>query len=298
VLHEGPVPANLAHDELRVVRARFIATCGWTTFDGAFDQFSRRDRILAESLQHDEVVLWFEHDLYDQLQLIQLLDWFGQQNLAPTKLSLICAAEYLGSSAVERLCERFPQRQPVSDTQIDLARTAWSAFRSPDGTRITDFLQHDASALPFLAAALGRHLQQFPSNQNGLSRSERQALEVIATGMSTLGEVYRASHHEREDAIFLGDTVFCLYMERLSDQPGPLVVREDGQVFKAPRDHENSTHFWQSKVKLTELGRAILDGKADQVKANGIDRWLGGVHLSGAEARYRWNEAARRLDCR
>src|ERR1051326_8074651 len=78
VLHEGPVPADLALEELRSVRAQFIASCGWTSFEEAVGLFSRRDQMLADSLGQEEVVLWFEHDLYDQLQLIQILDWFAQ----------------------------------------------------------------------------------------------------------------------------------------------------------------------------------------------------------------------------
>jgi hypothetical protein len=296
VLHEGPVPENLTLDQLRTVRARFIASCGWNTFELALNQFSRRDRVLLESLNQDEIVLWFEHDLYDQLQVIQLLDWFGQQKVVRTKLSLVCGGEYLGPATVERLRERFPQRQPVTGTQLELARAAWAAFRSPEPGHLTTFLQRDTTALPFLATALLRHLQQYPSKRNGLSRSESQALEAVGGGVVALGEVYRDSHHNREEAIFLGDTVFGFYIERLSSQREPLVLRDDGQVIKAPRNHADSTEFWSSKVTLTELGRAVLDGRADQVRVNGIDRWLGGVHLSGMETRYRWDEAARQLD--
>ena len=60
--------------------------------EGARDHLSQRDRGLVESLNHDEVVLWFEHDLSDQLQLIQILDWFAHQGRRRTKLTLICGA--------------------------------------------------------------------------------------------------------------------------------------------------------------------------------------------------------------
>ncbi len=46
---------------------------------------------------------------------------------------------------------------------------------------------------------------------------------------------------------------------------------------------------------MTETGRAVLDGEADWIKLNGIDRWLEGVHLHGAESRWRWDEENRRL---
>jgi Domain of unknown function (DUF1835) len=295
VLHEGPVPQGLPFEELRGVRARFIAAAGWASFDDALADFGERDRVLEESLAQGEVVLWFEHDLYDQLQLFQLLDWFSAQDGGASRLSLICNAEYLGSSTPKQLRDRFPGRQPVSASHLNLGRQAWAAFRSPDPTALTELLHQDTSVLPFLGPALGRHLQQFPSVTNGLSRSEAQALEVIASGVTRLRDVYVASHHAQEEAIFLGDSIFGLYMESLSREREPLVVGRDDRVLAMPRAAAEAGAFWSSHARLTEVGRAVVEGRADRVNVNGIDRWLGGVHLYGVDARWRWNEATQRL---
>ena len=42
-------------------------------------------------------------------------------------------------------------------------------------------------------------------------------------------------------------------------------------------------------------GREVLAGQDDWVRIRGIDRWLGGVHLHGPEAAWRWDAAAGRL---
>jgi hypothetical protein len=295
VLHEGPVPPGLSLDGLRPVRARFIAGAGWGGLDEVLAGFTGRDRALEGSLAHAEVTLWFEHDLYDQLQLLQLLDWFAGRDIGATRLSLICGAEYLGSSTPDRLRERFPGRQPISAMQLELGQIAWAAFRSPDPHAITDLLQRDTSALPFLGSALRRHLQEFPSVANGLSRSEAQALEAIARGVTRLGDVYVAAHQEREEAIFLGDVVFAWYVEALSEAREPLVRGTDGHSLAMPRDRASAPAFWNGHVTLTETGRSVLEGRADRVAINGIDRWLGGVHLQGPDARWRWHDESQRL---
>src|SRR4051794_5004028 len=89
VLHDGQVPGGLSLTALSDVRARTLASFGWGDYELIHGEFERRDQTLAEFRQHEEVVLWFEHDLYDQLQLIQLLDWFSRQELGETKLSII-----------------------------------------------------------------------------------------------------------------------------------------------------------------------------------------------------------------
>ena len=73
VLHEGPVPA-LPRNELLHTRARFLADCGLGTRQALLSSLEQRDRQLLEALRDDlQVVLWFEHDLYDQLQLLDVL---------------------------------------------------------------------------------------------------------------------------------------------------------------------------------------------------------------------------------
>ncbi|HET7479709.1 MAG TPA: hypothetical protein VFJ72_09370 [Rubrobacteraceae bacterium] len=294
VLHEGPIPSDLPLDKMREVRARYIAEQGWDDFEAVIGDFTRRDATLDGFRDHEEVVLWFEHDLYDQLQLIQLLDWFSRRDLGATRLSMICVAEYLGNSEPDRLRTLFEDRDEVSARALDLGHEAWRAFTSTDPTRISTLLREGTSALPFLKSAMLRHLQQFPSTKNGLSRSETQALEAISEGRIVLHEAF-ASSQELEERIFLGDTVFAGYLEGLSRGNEPLVLLEDGGMIEAPGTTGSAADFWNRRAIVTDTGRAVLQGQKDWIEINGIDRWLGGVHLSGSEAEWRWDEPTQQL---
>jgi hypothetical protein len=48
-------------------------------------------------------------------------------------------------------------------------------------------------------------------------------------------------------------------------------------------------------VHLTSAGARVLAGQADQLALNGIDRWIGGVHLQGHHVPWRWNDATETL---
>ena len=132
-----------------------------------------------------------------------------------------------------------------------------------------------ARALPFLAGALLRHLQQFPSVESGLARTERQILDLVDAGRSDFASLFRADQ-QREERIFMGDASFARYVRSLSECRHPLLRDADG-------------------YSLTPTGREVLAGRADHVRLNGINRWLGGVHLLGAEALWRWDERGQRL---
>jgi hypothetical protein len=45
-----------------------------------------------------------------------------------------------------------------------------------------------------------------------------------------------------------------------------------------------------TRLRPTPAGRLVLRGETDHVALNGIDRWIGGVHLQGPEAPWRWDE--------
>lgn len=291
VLHEGPVPTGLSLDELRPIRVRFIADQGWGEYDLVERSFYNRDGILHQFRDYDEVALWFEHDLYDQLQLIQILDYLAGAAPHRTKLSLIDSSEYLTAIDIDDLPARYTERRPVDANQLLLGSIAWKAFRSDRPSDIAALLADDISPLPHLGNALQRHLQEFPSVRNGLSRSEIQALEAIDGGNTSLREAFIKAHHEREEAIFLGDTVFASYLARLSQGEYPLVLLADGSEIVPPRNDTNAEEFWDRPAALTDTGRQVLSGEKDAVALRGIDRWLGGVHLQGFEVEWRWDES-------
>ncbi|HEX8391543.1 MAG TPA: DUF1835 domain-containing protein [Longimicrobium sp.] len=290
VLHEGPVPAGLPLAELSRVRAEFVASRGWATVEEAERSFRERDHALAAAREEDEIVLWFEHDLYDQLQLIQVLHEAAR---LPVRLTLINPAQYLGPSPPEQLRALFLLRAPVTPAQTELARAAWEAFRAPDPRRISALLATDTSALPHLAAALRRHLQQFPWTADGLSRTERQALKSLLDGPRTFAEAF-AADQACETAIFLGDSSFLAALAGLGTGPAPLVTWDDGAPIRLPAPGEEMGTLAHRRLALTEEGRAVLDGRTRWVPPE--DRWLGGVHLRAGEGGWRWNEEAGRME--
>ncbi|HEY0602739.1 MAG TPA: hypothetical protein VGD58_07500 [Herpetosiphonaceae bacterium] len=301
VLHEGPVPAERSLEELREIRARYIAGRGWAAYIDVLADFTQRDAALAGFRAHDEVVLWFEHDLYDQLQLIQLLDWFSGQELGQTSLSLICIGEFagvepfhgLGQLTPAQLQGLYPTRQPVTASELRLGKRAWQAFCAPDPTAIERLLSDDTAALPFLAAALRRHLEQFPAVGSGLSRTERQILQMVASGRQQPIPLFLEDQRQ-EEHVFMGDTVFWSYVDDLCEEPSPLLAPTDGAEFRLPDACRSYDEFAAQTVTLTERGHAVLAASADYLDQHPIDRWLGGVYLQG-RSRWRWDRERGRI---
>lgn len=293
VLHEGPVDSSLSLEELSKERARFISEQGWDDFAHVSGDFAERDRVIRHLDYFDEVVLWFEDDLYDQLQLIQLLDFFGRGAARGKTLSAIVVDGYIPPLSAAKLKELDKTRPRVTRDQLELAKRAWEAFGSADPTAISKLLDENTSALPYLAAALKRHLEEFPSSVNGLSRSEREALAAIEGGHSTPVAAF-LEVATKQESIFLGDIVFYSYLERLSGKKDALVTWKDGTPVIAPTS-ERAREFVEGELTLTPLGREVLAGNIDWHHIHEGTRWLGGVEINPGEGGWRWDPAEQQL---
>lgn len=277
VLHEGPVPAGLSDDELRHVRAGFLGS-NWNDAASIERSLAERDDRLRAAAAGDEIVLWFEHDLYDQLHVLQVLDHLTRQAPARrARVTAILADDYLTAQPDEQLQAWFDARRELANGQWQAAAVAWAAFKAPEPTALASF--DHPEAWPSLRAALRRHLQQFPAVRTGLSRTEAQTLAVLANNARPLRAAFRDSNHEVEEAIFMGDLGWWYHIRSLITGPRPLIAISGD----APADF-NDPDWWRDDdeapaLSLTDDGARVLAGDADRVTLNGIDRWLGGVHL-------------------
>lgn len=301
-LIEGPTPAGVEGVEWRIVRARHL----WSAYGVDLNECGRellaQEMKLASFDQHDEIVLWFEHDLSCQVHLIYLLDWFGKQARESTKLSMICINEFpgkedfrsLGDLSPEQLASLFPARREVTNVLMGLAASAWRAYCSPDPTDIEKVLQTDTSPLPFLEAALRAHLERFPATRNGLGRIENRALELVNGGLDNFADLF-PRFGDTEPIYGLGDAQFWLALRRVSEARQPLLTIagiescEPGQRALTPEIVQNA------KFEITKLGESSRKGIADFVALNGIDLWLGGVHLDDKNNLWRWDEQSRTI---
>jgi hypothetical protein len=228
-LYEGPVPAGLSDDGLVEVRTRYLLGTDDPEEDRSND-LRRWREVIDDHGSYDELVLWFEHDLFDQLNLIQLLTYLRSRPPAGKDVSLICIDSFpgrpdfhgLGELSAPELASLFGTRRPVQDAEYVLAGRAWHAFREPTPEGLDQLRHSDTQDLPFLASAVRRFLEEYPSTRDGLSRSERRLLE-IAEGGSRLAEAFPRMH-TGEDAYYIGDLSFMQMIEELAATSPPLLL--------------------------------------------------------------------------
>lgn len=279
-LYSGPVPAGLSLRQLSRLRSRYF------TKGKSAAEFEKRDAALAKHERYEKISLWFGRGCtLCLLSLAQLLSWFREHDVSPQGLWWV--AVHGGELHPEQIANAYDRRRPVSGKQMQLGERVWGAFRQPSPAALNRLLQADLGVMPGLRPAVRWLLQEYPNQRNGLSRLENDLLREVQRR-----EIAKASQAvipiiTREP---VGDLLLFDMLRNFVRAEHPLL--EFAQPFAG---RLQASEFNGASLALTKVGRRVLMGKDDAVSLNGIDRWIGGVHLHGKSVHWRWDEKARNV---
>ena len=124
-LNEGPVPAGLSLEETSAVRATYLSQRAYGNPIRLIHDFQRRDAQLRLAGDFQEVVLWFEHDLYDQLQILQALTALDELELEPGRIAVVQTDHYLANMTVDDILPLLPRRRTATAAIFKSARRSW-----------------------------------------------------------------------------------------------------------------------------------------------------------------------------
>ncbi|TQV70965.1 DUF1835 domain-containing protein [Aliikangiella marina] len=286
ILHEGPVPNGLGLSRLSEVRAKYIASLGFDGNQEILAQFVERDLQLQRSLDYQEIILWFEHDLYDQLQLIQLLDWFNRHALKTSEIYLINPNRHLGYHSPEEVPGLFSTRKIVSNNQYKTAQQAWLAFTADTPERFNQLLNSDLSVLPYLSDALLRMAREYPSVDSGLPLTEKMILDCLSRDPVHPGQLFR-KYSEKERDQFLGDMTFFAKIEQMAEGSKPLLIIDPSQKIEPPIASE-------VRIIATDYAQLVLKSKGNWFDDNQMCKWIGGCQVT-PQNRLRWDSARQQI---
>ena len=261
ILHEGPVPA-VGQAELRRIRVSYLAGDHHVEPATALRQFTERDQALKAG-RDGEYVLWFEADLYDQLQLTEILARLAGLGVPAERITLICIGEHPGiarfgglgelTAAQLRELPRTNACARLTPAALTLATRAWAAFRAPAPGDLAAIAATRLPDLRFLGEAFDRLSREYPATRDGLSLTERRVLAAVADGAPDAGTAFVRAQ-ARETRPYLGDTTCFARMDRMAQGPHPLLR------LGPPGPVQRSTG-----LQLTGAGTQVLARQADQV---------------------------------
>lgn len=262
----GPVREG---DDWIAVRARFLSEAHDNDLLRTSNALFEQEQMLAASKAHDEVILWFEHDLFCLVHLLYVI-----QRVPVSTTSLIWHDHPIGELKPEELWRLYRRRVGINAEMVAIAREAWRAYTAEDPRGLNAFLANSPREFPFLGEGLSLHAARFPSIRNGLGVVEQRILEFISEGATDFEALFNRFWRAQPRFGF-GDSEILRHLRDLSARRIPLATIIEAENVR------------KIAVAITEQGQATLAG-ANDIEVNGIDSWLGGVHLTPATL-FRWD---------
>lgn len=284
---QGPLTGE-STEKLIELRAAFIHQAyGGTDIQTIRDKLQSHYDALKRLGDYDQVILWFEYDVYDQLILAYLLSELYAFDVLPD-LFLICVNQVpdvenfrgYGELSPEQLCGLWQQnRQPVTEQQLLLGKQVWRALCQTNLDDLSEWIRQGTPELPLMAPALKRYLQELPSTSNGMSRLQQLVLEILdESGSLKGGQLFRILAMKKEPLLHLGDLMFWYVLEDMSQSTQP--------VFAC----SNQDAHWMDRVlSITETGQQLLNGEGDYMDSYQSQRWLGNTLISADKDHPRWD---------
>ena len=252
------------------------------------DLETAHNRLKHAAQQYERVVLWFEHDGYDQLILAKLLSYFFN-NAVPEKLEMVSINHFPGSARFIGLGQLPPeairliwqQRLPVSQQQLKLGEQVWNALAQSTPLPLYEIIKSkDVNHLPNMRGALLRHLQELPSTFNGLSLTEQLTLEILNEQRLTAGQLFGKLMRERDPLPWLGDVMYWFILHSMK--------QASQAVFEIAKDDLKKP--WHKRLlTITDTGQKVLAGTQDWLLLNPPNRWLGGIKIDASHPCWHWD---------
>jgi hypothetical protein len=246
--------------------------------DAPYDVLTNPERLR----EAESVTLWIGTGLAEQLLLALMPQLFRLFNADLKKLRVIQFAhdpvsgeeiQGIGLLNPDKL-KAHPAASPLDEVALASLDRAWSAVTASTPDRLVAFLAADPGPLPFLQRSLQWLMFRFPDVERGVNSLEVELLTQVAEKGPTAAKVVGFTIIRWIDGLdYVGDAYLFSRLKGLAapSQRRPLVALTG-----------NPLSMRETEVALTQSGRAVLEGRANSVALNGIDDWVGGIHLNSA----------------
>lgn len=184
MLCEGPTTEEVDSQRFFSLRKKFL----WEYYDIELneEEFRTELQILNQTERFDEIVLWFDFDLFSHINLMAVISCLKQKKVkAP--LFLVTGGRIKGEKDLqalinlkpEQLRKVFLEKLQLTEVDKDLMTDLWRIYCGTDHNLFKPFIV-EKSNFPYLSSCLKAHLERFPDSRTGLSTLETHTLHMIA----------------------------------------------------------------------------------------------------------------------
>lgn len=262
MLCEGKTLTNVGSETFWKTRFEFLNKNYKVSKQWFVEKTLKEYRSLCNHKQQDQIVLWFEYDLFCQINMLAVISWL-KTHRKYAQISLVCSGDEdetdkmygLNELTDEQLLQLFENRTILKQDDIEYADYVWQLYCSDNPIRLENLTDFKNYQFDYLSEAIKAHLKRFPTIKNGLNEIENHILQLTLDKQPKTKRELLSTVLSDQGVYGFGDTQY----ERIITSLKPLY---------------NSFN----PVKLTKKGKDILEGKTSYYSCiQDNDVYLGGA---------------------
>ena len=185
MLCEGRTLTNVGSETFWKTRFEFLNKNYKVSKSWFIEKTLKEYRSLCNHKQQDQIVLWFEYDLFCQVNMLAVISWL-KTHRKYAHITLVCSGKEdetdklygLGELSDEKLMELYENRIELSQDDIEYADYVWQLYCSDNPIRLENLTDFNNYQFNYLSGAIKAHLKRFPTIRNGLNEVENHLLQL------------------------------------------------------------------------------------------------------------------------
>lgn len=263
MLCEGKTLTNVGSEIFWKTRFEFLNKNYKVTKSWFIEKTLKEYRSLCNHKQQDHIILWFEYDLFCQINMLAVLSWL-KANRKYAEITLVCSGKEddsdklygLNELSDEQLLKRYENRTVLTQDDVEYADYVWQLYCSNNPIRLENLLDFNNYQFDYLSDAVASHLHRFPSIKNGLNEMENNILKLAVETKPTSKKSFLSTLLKNQGSLGFGDTQYDRALTRLRplfSSFNPVRLTKTGKEIL-----ENKTSYYSSmQDKSVYMGGAL-----------------------------------------
>lgn len=256
MLCEGKTLPNVGSESFWKARYEFLHKNYKVSKSWFIEKTLKEYRSLCNHKQQDQIVLWFEYDLFCQVNMLAVISWL-LANRKYAQISLVCSGKEdesdkmyaLNELTDEQLLGLYKKKKELTQDDIEYADYVWQLYCSNNPIRLENLTDFEDYQFDYLGNAVKSHLQRFPSIANGLNNMETNILSIAANRKPASKKELLTSILQNQDNLGFGDTQYERAITRLKPlftafnpvrltKKGKEILQEQTSYYSCIRDND------------------------------------------------------------
>ena len=204
---EGHLPDTDDLSVFHAARAEYLSHFAELAGIGS-DRLCRHLKKLDDSILDlpgsSSLMLWFDSCIFDQTILMRILHLANRKNSGTGKVFLYCCEG--NCLTIEDFRQGWLKKVQLQPDDLETADQAWQFFLHRDAAGMAQLAETgNFERLPKMKKAMFRCAEEVTEDRNGLNRTQRQILKLVADGRHGFMEIFKGLA-AFEEYPFLGDT--------------------------------------------------------------------------------------------